>query len=115
MANSHYELIKARNGQYHFILKAGNGEILLTSEMYASKASAENGILSVQNNVSEEAQYEIKPTKDGQFYFVLKAKNHQVIAISEMYTAPRTAKKGVLSVIKNGLSPEIRDLIQQIA
>ncbi|KFD18208.1 hypothetical protein GRAQ_00189 [Rahnella aquatilis CIP 78.65 = ATCC 33071] len=115
MANAHYDLIKARNGQYHFILKAGNGEIILTSEMYASKASAENGISSVQSNVAEENQYEIKPSKDGQFYFVLKAKNHQVIGVSEMYTSLSAAKKGVQSVIKNGLSPEIRDLTQQIA
>ena len=50
MATGHYDLKKAKNGQFHFNLKAGNGEIILTSEMYASKASAENGITSVQNN-----------------------------------------------------------------
>lgn len=44
MAIGHYELKKAKNGQYHFNLKASNGEIILASEMYASKASAENGI-----------------------------------------------------------------------
>lgn len=50
MAIGHYELKKAKNGQYHFNLKASNGEIILASEMYASKASAENGIASVQTN-----------------------------------------------------------------
>lgn len=42
-----YELSQANDGQYRFVLKAGNGEIILTSELYKAKASAENGIASV--------------------------------------------------------------------
>lgn len=110
MANGHYDLKKAKNGQFHFNLKAGNGEIILASEMYASRASAENGISSVQNNAAFEEQYEIKPSKDGQHYFVLKAKNHQVIGISEMYSTESAVKKGIQSVIKNGATTDIRDL-----
>ncbi len=56
MALGHYEIKKAKNGQYHFNLKASNGEIILSSEMYASKASAENGIASVQSNSPQESQ-----------------------------------------------------------
>ncbi|MCG2875554.1 DUF1508 domain-containing protein, partial [Obesumbacterium proteus] len=44
MAIGYYEIKKAKNGQFHFNLKASNGEIILSSEMYASKASADNGI-----------------------------------------------------------------------
>ncbi|WP_369790022.1 YegP family protein [Rouxiella sp. WC2420] len=110
MATGHYDLKKAKNGQFHFNLKAGNGEIILSSEMYASKASAENGITSVQINATDEGQYEIKPGKDGQQYFVLRAKNHQVIGVSEMYTATSGLQKGMLSVVKNGPSTDIRDL-----
>jgi uncharacterized protein YegP (UPF0339 family) len=47
-----FELKKAVNGQFHFNLKAANGEIIATSEMYQSKASAENGIESVKKNAS---------------------------------------------------------------
>lgn len=110
MATGHYDLKKAKNGQFHFNLKAGNGEIILSSEMYASKASAENGISSVQINATDEDQYEVKPSKDGQHYFVLKAKNHQVIGVSEMYTAPSAAQKGMQSVVKNGPTTDVRDL-----
>ncbi|MEC8056643.1 MAG: YegP family protein, partial [Pseudomonadota bacterium] len=53
-----YELSKAKDGQYRFVLKAGNGEVILTSELYKAKASAENGIASVQNNSPDEARYE---------------------------------------------------------
>lgn len=92
MAIGHYELKKAKNGQYHFNLKASNGEIILASEMYASKASAENGIASVQTNAPHEAQFELKHSTSNQPYFVLKAKNHQVIGVSEMYSSaqPKT-------------------------
>jgi uncharacterized protein YegP (UPF0339 family) len=39
---------KNKSGQYSFVLKAGNGEIM--SENYATKASAKSGIESVQKN-----------------------------------------------------------------
>ncbi|MDN6088778.1 MAG: YegP family protein, partial [Enterobacterales bacterium] len=58
MAIGYYEIKKAKNGQFHFNLKASNGEIILSSEMYASKASADNGIASVQSNSPDEAQFE---------------------------------------------------------
>ena len=112
MASGHYELTKSSNGQYHFNLKASNGEIILSSEMYASKASAENGIASVQTNSPHEAQFEVKISSNNKPYFVLKAKNHQVIGISEMYTTESASKKGVQSVVKNGASTDIRDLTQ---
>ena len=48
-----FEITKAKNGQFHFNLKAGNGEIIATSEMYESKASAKNGIESVKKNAAD--------------------------------------------------------------
>ncbi|MBX3195984.1 MAG: YegP family protein [Microbacteriaceae bacterium] len=47
-----FELKKSSNGKFHFNLKAGNGEIIATSEMYESKASAKNGIDSVKANAA---------------------------------------------------------------
>jgi uncharacterized protein YegP (UPF0339 family) len=48
-----FELKKASSGQFHFNLKAGNGEIIATSEMYNSKESAKNGIASVKANAAD--------------------------------------------------------------
>jgi uncharacterized protein YegP (UPF0339 family) len=48
-----FELKKTAKGQFHFNLKAGNGEIIATSEMYESKASAKNGIDSVKRNAAD--------------------------------------------------------------
>lgn len=45
-----FELSKSSDGQFRFVLKAGNGEIILTSELYTSKSAAENGIASVRTN-----------------------------------------------------------------
>jgi uncharacterized protein YegP (UPF0339 family) len=45
-----FVLKKNAAGKYHFVLKAGNGEIIATSETYNSKAAAKNGIESVQQN-----------------------------------------------------------------
>ncbi|MGE4800527.1 YegP family protein [Yersinia hibernica] len=110
MATGHYEIKKAKNGQYFFTLKASNGEIILTSEMYASKASTENGISSVQSNSPLENQYELKHNTKNEPYFVLKAKNHQVIGVSEFYSSETAAKNGIASVMKNGPTTIIKDL-----
>jgi len=48
-----FELKKSENGKFHFNLKAGNGQIVATSQMYASKESALNGIDSVRKNAPD--------------------------------------------------------------
>jgi uncharacterized protein len=45
-----FELYKDAGGKFRFRLKAGNGEIIATSEAYNSKSSAQNGIESVKTN-----------------------------------------------------------------
>lgn len=110
MASGYFELKKAKNGQFHFNLKAGNGEIILTSEMYATKASAENGIASVQSNSTEEAQFELRTGSNNKPYFVLKAKNHQIIGQSQMYSSEQAAKNGIQSVVKNGSTTDVREI-----
>jgi uncharacterized protein len=50
-----FELKKSASGKFHFNLKAGNGEIIASSEMYESKAAAKNGIESVRKNAADAA------------------------------------------------------------
>jgi uncharacterized protein len=96
-----FEIKKAKNDQYYFHLKAGNGETILASEMYTSKASAENGIESVKKNAPDDKRYERKETKNGQYMFNLKAANHEVIGTSESYTTAAARDSGIESVKKN--------------
>ncbi len=97
-----FELKTSTNGKYHFNLKAGNGQIILSSEMYESKAAAENGISSVKKNSPDDGRYERKESSNGKPYFNLKASNGQVIGKSEMYESVASMENGIESVKKNG-------------
>lgn len=105
-----YELSTTKNGKHAFVLKAANAQVILSSEQYEAKASAENGIASVQKNSSDEARYEVKTAKDGRFYFNLKATNGQVIGTSQMYTTESACAGGVASVRTNGASKDVREV-----
>lgn len=106
----YFELGKSSNGQFYFVLKAGNGETILQSEQYQSKASAQNGIASVQANCGDDASYERKDARNGEHYFVLKAANHQVIGSSETYKSTTGREGGIASVKNNGSGSAIKDL-----
>lgn len=96
--DTRFETFKGLNGKYYFHLKANNGEIVLQSQGYAAKASATNGINSVRTNGANLARFEVREARDGQFYFVLKAANGQIIGFSEMYVSKSNAERGVEAV-----------------
>lgn len=104
-----FELSKSSDGQFRFVLKAGNAEIILTSELYGARASAENGIASVQANSSEDSRYERKQASNGKEFFNLKAANHQVIGTSQMYASTQSRDAGIASVKANGSSKTVKD------
>ena len=107
MATGYYVLRKIT--KHSFVLKAANHEIILTSQSYESKAAAENGIASVQENGSQEARFERKSSSAGDPYFVLKAGNGQIIGTSEMYSSEQARDNGIESVKKNSTSSVIKD------
>ena len=104
-----YVIKKAKNGQFFFNLKAGNGETILSSEMYTTKASCKNGIASVQKNSPDENRYDRRVNKAGKDYFVLKAANHQIIGNSEAYNSKAAMENGIKSVMKNGPTTRVDD------
>ncbi|MDX7987601.1 DUF1508 domain-containing protein [Xenorhabdus sp. 12] len=110
MATGHYDLKKAKNGQFYFHLVAANGDIILNSEMYTTKAAANKGIHSVQVNAPDKKRHEVRKNKAGKSYFVLKARNHQIIGVSEFYANEESLKKCMQSVIKIGPTEKIHDL-----
>lgn len=110
-----FELKKSSDGQFRFLLKAGNGETLLTSETYHAKASAENGIASVQANCAQDGRYERKVSSNGKPFFNLKAANHQVIGTSQLYATEQTREDGIALVKANGRVSDIRDLSSAVA
>ncbi len=108
--SAYYELKRNDRGQFSFVLKAGNHEVILTSEVYESRAAAENGIASVQKNSADAARYERLTARDGRLYFTLKAANHQVIGSSQMYTSEAARDGGIESVMRGGPTATVKDL-----
>ena len=112
-------VIKTTNTGVKFDLKAGNGEVIATSEVYSSMASCKKGIASVQKNAPiagvedqtaegfaavKHPKFEVYADKAGEFRFRLKATNGQVIATSEGYKAMASCLNGIESVKKNAES-----------
>ena len=104
-----FELYKDKAGEFRFRLKAGNGEIILASEGYKQKASAENGIDSVKKNAPMDERYERKDTSSGKPMFNLKASNGQVIGTSETYSSTSARDNGIESVKKNAPDAAVDD------
>ena len=104
-----FELKESDNGKFYFNLKAGNGQIILSSEMYDSRSAAENGIASVARNAADDARYERKESSNGKPFFVLKAGNGEPIGRSEMYETAAAMENGIESVKTNAPGASIAE------
>lgn len=102
-------LSKRKNGEFQFNLHAGNGQIILTSEGYTTKANALNGIESVKKNAPADVHYERKVSTNHKHYFNLKATNGQIIGTSQMYESTSGMETGIESVKKNAPIATIED------
>ena len=116
-----YSVKEAKTGPM-FNLKAGNGEIILTSEVYSGKSACLNGIESVKNNapianVEDQTvegfakqkcpKFELYKDKKGEFRFRLNASNGQTVGVSEGYASKSGALNGIESVKKNSGSETV--------
>jgi uncharacterized protein len=109
-----FDLKQASNGDWYFNLKAGNGQTVGTSQLYASKSNAERGAVAVRAlvrlvNMAEKAhaaprleRFEIFKGEDGKTYFRLRAGNGEIMLGSQGYTTKASAQKGIASVVDNG-------------
>ena len=101
-----------KNGEFQFNLKATNGQVILTSQGYATKATCLNGIESVKKNSQVEKRFEVKMSSNDKPYFTLKATNGEIIGKSQMYANEVNMKNGIASVMKNAPEAEIVDLTE---
>ena len=115
-------VIRNVNSGIKFDLKATNGQVILTSEVYTTEAACRKGIASVQKNAplagvenqTEEGyatlihpKFEMYQDKAGEYRFRLKATNGQIIAVSEGYVAKASCVNGIESVQKNAPDAEV--------
>lgn len=110
MGQPKFEIKNSTNDKFYFNLKAGNGEPILTSQMYVSKQGCENGIASVKVHAPENGNYERKIATNGKYFFVLKATNGETIGKSEMYNSAQARDHGITSVKANAPIAETHDL-----
>ncbi len=96
-----FKLAKGKTGKFHFTLLAKNMQVILTSEAYNSRAAALNGIASVKKNATKRDCFETHTAKNGKSYFVLIAKNGEIIGQSQMYAHRTSAYVGIKSVMAN--------------
>ncbi|SFD20755.1 hypothetical protein SAMN05518672_1011047 [Chitinophaga sp. CF118] len=106
---SKFVITKSSNGEYRFKLTAANGEVILVSEGYASKAGCNGGIESIRTNALHDERYEKKTSANNKYYFNLKATNGQIIGTSEMYESTTGRDNGIASVKKNAPIAIIED------
>lgn len=104
-----FEIKESSKDNYYFNLKAGNGLIVLTSEIYTSRAGCEQGIASVKANAPDPGRYDRLTASDGQHYFNLRAANGLVIGSSEMYQTTGGRNKGIASVRLNATGAETKN------
>jgi len=107
-----FELSKSKNGKFMFNLKAGNGQIILTSQLYDAKKDASDAIASCKKNAAVDERFVRAVSTSGQPYFNLKAGNGQVIGRSEMYSSEASRANGIASVKTNAPGADIKDLTE---
>ena len=120
-----FEVKKVKTG-IKFNLKAGNGEVIATSEVYTTLDACKNGVASVQKNApiaaledqtakdfqtEKNPKFEVYADKRGEFRFRLKAANGQIIAVGEGYKAKASCLNGIASIRKN--APEGAVVIEE--
>ena len=98
--NARFETFRGLDSKYYFHVRALNGEIVIQSQGYTTRASALNGAASVQTNGSSSGRYQILPAADGTSYFVLRAVNGQIIGRSETYVSATNAQRAVVGCVE---------------
>lgn len=104
-----FVISKRKNDEFQFNLKANNGQVILTSEGYSTKANCLKGIESVKKNALDDSKFDKKTSANGKEYFNLKATNGQIIGTSEMYESAASRDNGIASVKTNAPDAGVED------
>ena len=117
-------VIKSAKTGIKFDLKANNGQVIASSQVYKSLKSCRNGVASVAKNApiaavedqtvegfeaQKNPKFQIYQDKAGEFRFRLTAKNGQIIAVGEGYTTMKSCVNGVNSVKKNAVDAPVEE------
>ena len=110
-----FQIFKGQDNQFYFRLKAQNGEIILASEGYTAKQSAEDTIDVARKLGQDASKFDKRTATDGSPYFVLVANNNEIIGVSEMYSSVANRDNGIQAVINVIGTAQVEDLTDQAA
>ncbi len=97
-----FEIYKnKKNQQFHYRLKAANGQVILSGRSYDTKKESARAIESVLLNGNDESRYDVKENKDGLKFFVLTSSTGELIGKSQFYKSESGLKNGIMSVGNN--------------
>ena len=99
-----------KNKEFRFRLKADNGQTILSSEGYTSKASCVNGIQSVKKNADDAKRFNKTKTPTKMFRFSITAANRQIIGTSQNYKTESGRDNGIESVKRNAAKAEVKEV-----
>ncbi len=113
MTNPKFQIYATKTGKFRFRLLAVNGQIILTSQSYASKSGAVKGVESVKKNSADADRFERGESKSGQFYFNLVAANKQVVGTSQMYKTKASCTNGIKAVQRDAPKAGVEDTLKK--
>jgi uncharacterized protein len=99
-----------QKNEYRFRLKADNGQIILSSEGYTTKASCFNGIESVKKNAADEKRITKTKTPTNLYRFAVTSANNQIIGVSQNYKSESGCNNGIESVRKNASKADVKEV-----
>jgi uncharacterized protein YegP (UPF0339 family) len=106
-------VLRRSGAQYMFTLQASNGQVLLTSERYKTKAAAVAGMESVRRNSVAEGRFVRRRATNGSAYFVLQTGNGEVIGTSETFASDADLDKAMEAVRNGAPDAELRELSEK--
>lgn len=107
-----FEIRSAANDRFFFNLKAGNGEIILTSGLFPTIAAATTAIDAVKLHAPTEANFERKVAANDKPYFLLRNANGETLGRSEQYASTSSMENGIKSVMRNAAIAGVKDLTE---
>jgi len=106
----HFEIKGASDGRFLFNLKAGNGEIVLTSSLFDTKDAVAAAIATVKENALNDLRYERKVAKNDHPYFLLETADGDVLGRSETYSSKSAMENGIKSVMRAAPDALVKDV-----
>jgi len=96
--------------EFRFRLKADNGQVILSSEGYSTKAACLNGVESVKKNSTDPKRFTKSTTPSKMFRFTLTAANSQIIGTSQNYKSESGRDNGIQSVMKTAGKAVVKEM-----